>query len=40
MDIAGTSSDEFYPGVGSKATIFDSMTYLLVFKMSPSNAGS
>jgi hypothetical protein len=38
MEIAGTSSDEFYLGVGSKATIFDSMIYLLAFKMSQSNA--
>jgi hypothetical protein len=38
MEIAGTSSDEFYLGVGSKAAIFELMTYLLAFKMLQSNA--
>jgi hypothetical protein len=40
MEVAGTTTDEFYLGVGSKATIFASTAYLLAFKMSPSNAGS
>jgi hypothetical protein len=32
MEIAGTTTDEFYLGVGSKATIFASTTYLLPFQ--------
>jgi hypothetical protein len=40
VKIAGTTTDKFYLGVGSKAAIFASTAYLLAFKMSPSNARS